>query len=49
MDELKEEIETGSYQVDPKAVADAIVLRLTGQVRPLTPSARTPITRRRRR
>ena len=30
MDQLREEIEQGSYRVDPKAVADAIVLRLLG-------------------
>jgi hypothetical protein len=30
VDELKEEIERGSYQVDPKAVADAMLRRLFG-------------------
>ena len=57
VDQLREEIEQGSYRVDPKAVADAIVLRLlgpapgnaAGSVLPLRTSARSPITRRSRR
>ena len=58
MDQLREEIERGSYRVDPKAVADAILLRLLGPpsgsvadstVLPLRTSARSPITRRSRR
>jgi len=57
MDQLREEIEQGSYRVDPKAVADAIVLRLLGPVTgssagatvlPLRTSARSPITGRSR-
>jgi anti-sigma28 factor (negative regulator of flagellin synthesis) len=43
MSEIKEEIERGSYTVDPKAVADAIVRRLqelavAGAVRNYVPS-----------
>ena len=41
MDELKEEIERGSYQVDAKAVAEAMLRRLAGlrtQAQPPQPS-----------
>jgi Anti-sigma-28 factor, FlgM len=58
MDQLREEIEQGSYRVDPKAVADAIMLRILGPtsgsgadatVVPIRTSARSPITGRSRR
>ncbi len=56
MDALKEEIQLGSYRVDPKAVADAIMLRMQGHMTvsagpvgltglPFRTSARTPRAR----
>lgn len=37
MEELREEIEQGSYQVDAKAVADAMLRRLSG-LRKMSPA-----------
>jgi Anti-sigma-28 factor, FlgM len=38
INEIQEQIGSGEYHVNPRAVADAILRRLFGQPRPVTPA-----------